>query len=52
MTMQITGFDAADTLPQHDARNLTGDDGLAHIRLNDQLYTLRITRAGKLLLTK
>ena len=33
-------------------RILTGENGLAHIRLNDQLYTLRITRAGKLILTK
>lgn len=39
-------------LPCHDARRLTGGDGLAHIRLDTQLYTLRITRAGKLILTK
>ncbi|WP_232236941.1 hemin uptake protein HemP [Thiosulfatihalobacter marinus] len=38
--------------PLHDATRLTGDNGLAHIRLGDQLYTLRITRAGKLILTK
>ncbi|MCP4819886.1 MAG: hemin uptake protein HemP [Shimia sp.] len=45
-TSQITGT------PVHDADILTGNNGLAHIRLNDQLYTLRITRAGKLILTK
>ena len=38
--------------PLHDATCLTGDNGLAHIQLGDQLYTLRITRAGKLILTK
>jgi hemin uptake protein HemP len=43
-------FDTA--LPVHDATRLTGHDGLAHIVLNDQVYTLRITKAGKLILTK
>ena len=38
--------------PIHDATRLTGDNGLAPIQLGDQLYTLRITRAGKLILTK
>ncbi len=40
------------TLPVHDATTLTEGGELALIRLEDQLYTLRITRAGKLLLTK
>ena len=40
------------TVPLYDALDLTQGDGLAQIRLNDQLYTLRITRAGKLILTK
>ena len=40
------------TLPTHDARTLTGPDGLAQILLDGQVYTLRITRAGKLILTK
>ncbi|MGR3713845.1 MAG: hemin uptake protein HemP [Shimia sp.] len=40
------------TTPVHNADILTGDNGLAHIQLKDQLYTLRITRAGKLILTK
>ena len=38
--------------PVHDATVLTGPGGLAHIRLGDAVYTLRITRAGKLILTK
>ncbi len=38
--------------PVHDARLLTGEDGCAMIALDDQFYTLRITRAGKLILTK
>lgn len=40
------------SLPMHDATELTGQDGLALIKLHDQIYTLRITRAGKLILTK
>jgi hemin uptake protein HemP len=38
--------------PVHDAARLTGPQGMAHIVLGDQVYTLRITRAGKLILTK
>ena len=38
--------------PLHDARDLTGQDGCAMIMLDEQVYTLRITRAGKLILTK
>lgn len=38
--------------PVHDARDLTGPAGLATILLDGQAYTLRITRAGKLILTK
>lgn len=38
--------------PCYDANVLTQHGGLAHIVLNDQVYTLRITRAGKLILTK
>jgi len=38
--------------PTHDATALTGPDGLARIVLGDQTYQLRITRAGKLILTK
>lgn len=38
--------------PIHQADQLTDGGSLAHIQLADQLYTLRITRAGKLILTK
>jgi hemin uptake protein HemP len=41
-----------DPVPRHDAVRLTGGGGLAHIDLNGQIYSLRITRAGKLILTK
>ena len=39
-------------LPCHDALTLTGGGTLALITLGDQTYTLRITRAQKLILTK
>lgn len=39
-------------VPVHDAHNLTADCGQARIVLDDKVYTLRITRAGKLILTK
>ena len=38
--------------PVHDARDLPGPSGVARITLDGQGYTLRITRAGKLILTK
>lgn len=38
--------------PLHDARDLTQGGAQALIRLDDQTYTLRITRQGKLILTK
>lgn len=38
--------------PQRDARNLTGPDGTARVGLDSQTYILRITWAGKLILTK
>ena len=40
------------THPVYDARDLTEGGTQAQIQLDDQLYTLRITRAGKLILTK
>lgn len=40
------------TPPTYAARDLTQDGHLAQIVLNDKTYTLRITRAGKLILTK
>lgn len=39
-------------LPAYDASRLTEGGDQAHIVLGDQVYTLRITRAGKLILTK
>lgn len=39
-------------LPVHDARQLTSPGGQAQIVLDGQVYALRITRAGKLILTK
>jgi len=36
----------------HDARDLTAGSNTAMIVLDGQVYTLRITRAGKLILTK
>ena len=46
-----------DGVPVYNAEELTRDErtrsgGLARIVLGDQTYTLRITRAGKLILTK
>ena len=41
-----------DRLPVYEATDLTQGGDLARIKLEDQLYTLRITRAGKLILTK
>lgn len=38
--------------PVHDALNLTKGGPVAHIALDGQVYVLRITRAGKLILTK
>ncbi len=40
------------TLPTYGARDLTEGGDLALIVLDGQTYTLRITRAGKLILTK
>lgn len=39
-------------LPAHDAQALTGGGSQALIVLGEQVYNLRITRAGKLILTK
>jgi hemin uptake protein HemP len=38
--------------PLHDAEALTAGGREAKIALHGQVYTLRITRAGKLILTK
>ncbi|MCZ7676043.1 MAG: hemin uptake protein HemP [Roseovarius sp.] len=41
-----------DPQPQYDARDLVGEGPTASIALDGQIYTLRITRSGKLILTK
>ncbi len=51
-TPSTTQSYAVSMLPAHKAEVLTNGGNLAHIELGDQLYTLRITRAGKLILTK
>ncbi len=43
---------ASNDTASHDARNLIPNGVKAEIVLDDQTYTLRITRAGKLILTK
>ncbi|MFZ5962606.1 hemin uptake protein HemP [Thalassococcus sp. BH17M4-6] len=43
---------AVPVLPTYAVRDLTEGGDLAQIVLDDQTYTLRITRAGKLILTK
>ena len=40
------------TLPAYSAQDLTKGGDQAQIVLSGQIYTLRITRAGKLILTK
>ena len=42
----------ANELPTYDARKLLGDGILGRLVLDDQLYFLRITHAGALILTK
>ncbi|MEX2520089.1 MAG: hemin uptake protein HemP [Paracoccaceae bacterium] len=42
----------ATAYPEHSAEALTGGGNLAVITLHDQSYVLRITKQGKLLLTK
>lgn len=43
---------APDSAPTHEATVLTAGGAVAHIHLNGQTYALRITRQGKLILTK
>ncbi|GAA6209987.1 hemin uptake protein HemP [Cognatishimia sp. WU-CL00825] len=52
MNIQTPISDLFIDTPVHDAKIITGKNGLARIVLNNQIYTLRITRAGKLILTK
>lgn len=48
----LTPWLTSDATPLHEARVLTEGGSLAKILLDGQLYTLRITRQGKLILTK
>lgn len=41
-----------DAGPAYDARMLVGHNATARIVLDGKVYTLRITKAGKLILTK
>lgn len=43
---------ADESIPIYDARDLVRDGTQARIVLDDQCYWLRVTRAGKLILTK
>lgn len=49
---ETPGTAALARIPQHDATQLTRGGNQALIILDDQIYQLRITRAGKLILTK
>jgi hemin uptake protein HemP len=51
-TPLIDAPDDSRPVPVHDARSLTEGGMLARIALDGQTYLLRITRAGKLILTK
>ncbi len=48
----LTPWLQGDATPVHEARVLTEGGSLAKIVLDGQVYTLRITRQGKLILTK
>lgn len=52
MTQPDATFPKAERIPVHRAKDLTGNGTRAEIDLNGQVYTLRITKAGKLILTK
>lgn len=48
----LASLGAPATGPRFDARRMTGRGSTAEIVLDGKVYTLRITRAGKLILTK
>jgi hemin uptake protein HemP len=53
MNAHVTPMTAdAGQLPPVDARSLISEGSTRLINLDGQIYTLRITRAGKLILTK
>lgn len=43
---------SSDRIPVYNAADLVGQGKQAHLILDGQVYSLRITRAGKLILTK
>ena len=51
-TLNTIDEDKVDPPPSYDAQDITQGGKLAHIVLDKQVYVLRITRAGKLILTK
>lgn len=52
METKLNSDTAIPAIPRHVARGLTGGGNIAEIELDGQVYTLRITKAGKLILTK
>jgi hemin uptake protein HemP len=52
MDKPVTSSATPVVLPRYDAKDLIQDGDQAEIILGDQLYRLRITKAGKLILTK
>lgn len=50
--MQDSNENSKSETPMHVAEDLTAGGNLARIRLEDAEYTLRITKQGKLILTK
>lgn len=51
--IEVSTISAAEqSIPAYNARQLTQENGQARIVLDGQVYSLRITRANKLILTK
>lgn len=50
--MMVSIAPPASAIPTYDARTLTNGQLVAQIVLDGHVYTLRITKAGKLILTK
>lgn len=51
-TLPVQGLETPEPLLRYDARNLMQGAPQIEIQLGDQVYRLRITKAGKLILTK
>lgn len=52
MTKDHADRPSPQALPLHFATDLTEGGRIAHVQHGDQIYTLRITKAEKLILTK